>query len=142
MPRPGGNLDVVVSALARLHPCRDASVAVIRTGGFRAASCSAMTAVGPEALDHRLIFLDASGEGWRLDSIVLCPAPPGLYVSHGNRKVRRSRKKKQTQTGGNGENRGIEPRPLRSLRYLLFKCLERTPLLGWMLRLFNDARDT
>src|SRR5205807_4107230 len=37
-----------------LHPCRDASFAVIRSGGFRAASFFAMTPSGPEALDHRL----------------------------------------------------------------------------------------
>jgi hypothetical protein len=37
--------------------------AVIRSGGVRAATFSAMTPVAPEALDHRLVFLDASGEG-------------------------------------------------------------------------------
>jgi hypothetical protein len=47
------------------HPCQDASLALIRSGGVRAATFIAMTPVAPEALDHRLFFLDASGEGWR-----------------------------------------------------------------------------
>jgi hypothetical protein len=37
-----------------LHPCRDAFVVVIRSGGFRAAAFFAMTPAAPEALDHRL----------------------------------------------------------------------------------------
>ena len=44
-----------------LHPCRDAFVGVIRSGGFRAASFFAVTPVGPEALDHRLFSRTASG---------------------------------------------------------------------------------
>ena len=43
------------------HPCRDASVGVIRSGGFRAASFFATTPVAPEALDHRLSSRTAFG---------------------------------------------------------------------------------
>ena len=42
------------------HPYRGAVFVRAVSGGFRAASFFAMTPVGPEALDHRLIWSDLS----------------------------------------------------------------------------------